>query len=331
MLGILFSSIVAYPLATLILWRYLFALIPLLCSIPLILEPWIVESPRWQLTHDSNSREARLGIRRLSAYCNESQIVEEIGGILVAAQIHQATVEAEEGEGEEEEGSTRRRRQGSVRDLIAAREYRGLLVAAVGLQLAQQLCGINAVFYYSTSFLRGVVDDPQMGTCLINVVNVLATYFALTIMDRSRRKHLLLISSAGMTMSCVLLVVASIGYTTKTIALVAVMLFVTFFEIGLGPIPWLIVAESFDAKYVASAMSLTCIVNWSCNFIVGLSFPHMQLALGPYVFAPFAAVLLVVTLCCHYFVIESFGRTVEEVLRIANPTTTAEDADVSIH
>ena len=325
MLGILFSSIVAYPLATIILWRYLFAVVPLLCSIPLILEPWIVESPRWQLTHDVNSREARQGIRRLSAYRNESQIVEEIGSILVAAEVHQATVEAQDDPTSRQGGGG-----GSVRDLIAAREYRGLLVAAVGLQLAQQLCGINAVFYYSTSFLRGVVDDPQMGTCLVNLVNVLATYFALTIMDRSRRKHLLLISSVGMAISCVLLVVASIGYTTKTIALISVMLIVTFFEIGLGPIPWLIVAESFDAKYVASAMSLTCIVNWSCNFIVGLSFPHMQLALGPYVFAPFAAVLLVVTLFCHFFVIESFGRTVEEVFRIANPTT-AEDADVSIN
>lgn len=318
MLGILFSSIIAYPLATLTLWRYLFALIPLLCSIPLMLEPWIVESPRWQLIHDSNSREARQGIRRLSAYRNESQIVEEISSIIEAVRIHK----------EQEQESTSR--QGSVSDLIAAREYRGLLVAAVGLQLAQQLCGINAVFYYSTSFLRGVVDDPLMGTCLINLVNVIATYFALTIMDRSRRKHLLLISSVGMAISCVLLVVASIGYTTKVIALVAVMLFVTFFEIGLGPIPWLIVAESFDAKYVASAMSLTCVVNWSCNFIVGLTFPHMQVALGPYVFAPFAVVLLVVTFFCHFFVIESFGRTVEEVFRIANPTT-AEDADVTIH
>ena len=33
-------------------------------------------------------------------------------------------------------------------------------------------------------------------------------------------------------------------------------------EIGLGPIPWLIVAEMFDAKYVATAMSMACIVNW---------------------------------------------------------------------
>ena len=40
------------------------------------------------------------------------------------------------------------------------------------------------------------------------------------------------------------------------IALLAVMAYVSFFEIGLGPIPWLIVAEMLDAKYVATARKL---------------------------------------------------------------------------
>ena len=39
-------------------------------------------------------------------------------------------------------------------------------------------------------------------------------------------------------------------------------IFSKWIEIGLGPIPWLIVAEMFDAKYVATAMSMACIVNW---------------------------------------------------------------------
>jgi hypothetical protein len=47
-----------------------------------------------------------------------------------------------------------------------------------------------------------------------------------------------------------------------------VMAFVFFFEIGLGPIPWLIVAEMFDNKYVATAMSVSSQVNWACNFLV---------------------------------------------------------------
>ena len=59
-----------------------------------------------------------------------------------------------------------------------------------------------------------------------------------------------------------------------------------------GPIPWLIVAEMFDSKYVSTAMSVTCQLNWTCNFFVGLFFPYMNDSLGPYSFGPFAIVLL---------------------------------------
>ena len=44
-------------------------------------------------------------------------------------------------------------------------------------------------------------------------------------------------SSAGMFFSCVLIVLSLLGYFEKTVALVAVALYVTFFELGLGPIP----------------------------------------------------------------------------------------------
>lgn len=44
-------------------------------------------------------------------------------------------------------------------------------------------------------------------------------------------------SSAGMFLSCVVIVLALLGYFGKMVALGAVASYVTFFEIGLGPIP----------------------------------------------------------------------------------------------
>jgi SP family facilitated glucose transporter-like MFS transporter 3 len=46
-----------------------------------------------------------------------------------------------------------------------------------------QLCGINAVFYYSTSFFVGVIDNPDVGTALVGLVNVVATLAATALMD----------------------------------------------------------------------------------------------------------------------------------------------------
>lgn len=58
----------------------------------------------------------------------------------------------------------------------------------------------------------------------------------------------MLCSTGGMLASTILVTLALLDYIPNIVAVVAVMSFVTFFEIGLGPIPWLIVAEMFDAK-----------------------------------------------------------------------------------
>lgn len=86
-----------------------------------------------------------------------------------------------------------------------------------------------------------------------------------------------------------------------------------FFEFGLGPIPWLIVAEMFDGKYVATAMSISSQINWACNFIVGLTFPYMNKALGPYSFGPFACVLLATTIFAATVLPETQGTTPEKL------------------
>jgi hypothetical protein len=38
------------------------------------------------------------------------------------------------------------------------------------------------------------------------------------------------------------------------------------------------------ADVCSQAMSIACIVNWACNFLVGLLFPYMQAALGTHIY-----------------------------------------------
>lgn len=193
-----------------------------------------------------------------------------------------------------------------------------LVVSCVVLQMSQQLCGINAVFYYSTSFFEGIISNPLVGTTMVGAVNVLATYAALLLMDTTERRNLILVSSGGMLLSTVLLTVSLLGYISHAyVAIAAVMLYVMFFEIGLGPIPWLIVAEMFDAKYVATAMSLSCIVNWTCNFLVGLLFPFMNDFLGDWSFVPFGVVLFATFLFTYSYLPETHGRSVADIQRLA--------------
>jgi SP family facilitated glucose transporter-like MFS transporter 3 len=142
-------------------------------------------------------------------------------------------------------------------------KIRLLLLSAIVLQVSQQFSGINAVFYYSTSFFEGVIDNPLVGTTLVGALNVLATYAVLFLMDRCGRKTLILWSAGGMFLSCLVIVASLLGFLGNMYALAAVCSYVIFFEFGLGPIPWLIVAEMFEGKYVATAMSASSQVNWA--------------------------------------------------------------------
>lgn len=113
-----------------------------------------------------------------------------------------------------------------------------------------------SIFVKIYVYASGVIDDPLTGSVMVCFINVVATYAALKLMDSTARRTLLLWSAGGMFFSTVLIMLALLGYERNWVALVAVMAYVSFFEIGLGPIPWLIVAEMFDAKHVATASKI---------------------------------------------------------------------------
>ena len=81
-----------------------------------------------------------------------------------------------------------------------------------------------------------------------------------------------------------------------------------------GPIPWLIVAEMFEGKYVAVAMSACSQLNWACNFLVGMIFPYINLYFGHYAFVPFAIILGFIIVFSIYILPETQGKTPDELV-----------------
>ena len=297
-IGILASDLLAFSFATESLWRGLFAVTPVACVVQLILAPFLLESPRWLLGRDPNSLKARFILKQLRGLRYDHEVETEVALFVMggAAQRTEKTSQSD-----------------ILQEMISHNKIRLLLISALVLQMAQQFSGINAVFYYSTSFFEGVIDNPLVGTTIVGAVNVVATYAALLLMDRCGRKTLILWSAGGMFLSCIFIVLALVGILNNMVALLAVNVYVIFFELGLGPVPWLIVAEMFDAKYVATAMSTCSQVNWACNFVVGLVFPYMNNYLGPYSFVPFATVLAFVFGYAVVILPETQGTTPEEL------------------
>jgi len=183
------------------------------------------------------------------------------------------------------------------------------------------------------------VKDPWLGSVLAASVNVFFTGVAIYLMDRLGRRVLLLLSSMGMLVSCIALTGGLYLMTKVTVVsvglgyfLVGCMLaYVAFFELGLGPIPWLLVAEIFPSDLSASAISISSAINWTSNFVVSLLFPFAHVYLGIWTFVPFAVICGLSALVTAEWVPETRGKALKKILseiRIkANESVEEEEED----
>jgi MFS family permease len=136
--------------------------------------------------------------------------------------------------------------------------------------LAQQLSGINAVIFYSTSILSSILPNSSaVISLIISLVNLAMTLPSTTIIERWGRKPLLQCSICTMGVMSLFLG-AGIVYEWRLISVVASFGFVAAFSIGLGPIPFLIISELVDVEAVSAGQSFGLVVNWFATFCIVL-------------------------------------------------------------
>ena len=97
--------------------------------------------------------------------------------------------------------------------------------------------------------------------------------------------------------------------------IVSMILFVVFFGIGPGSIPWIITAELFTQVPRPAAVAIATLVNWSGNLLVGFTFPLIASALGDFSFLPFVCTTAVFVIILFYYLPETKGRSVEQIAR----------------
>ncbi|NER10657.1 MFS transporter, sugar porter (SP) family [Muriicola jejuensis] len=99
-----------------------------------------------------------------------------------------------------------------------------------------------------------------------------------------------------------------------TLVLIAILLYVASFAISLGPVMWTLISEIFPSKIKGIAISVVGFFNSLVSFSVTQVFPWELSNLGPTVtFALYALLSFIAILFVYKFVIETKGRTLEEV------------------
>ncbi|XP_064818505.1 solute carrier family 2, facilitated glucose transporter member 4-like isoform X1 [Oncorhynchus masou masou] len=189
------------------------------------------------------------------------------------------------------------------------------------MHFSQQLSGINAILYYSTAiFEKAGVTQPVYATIGVGVLNTVFTMVSVALVDRTGRRTLTLIGLGGMCICAVSMTVGLVYLSVYSwmsyVSMSAIFLFVCFFEIGPGPIPWFIVAELFSQGPRPAALALAGCTNWTSNFIIGMTFPYIEALCGSYVFILFAVLLFGFTVFTYLRVPETKGKTFEEIAAV---------------
>jgi len=202
---------------------------------------------------------------------------------------------------------------------------RPALLIGIGLAVFQQVTGINTIIYYAPEIFQKAGFDKGTtalaATIGIGVVNVLSTLIAMWLVDRLGRKPLLLAGLGGMTASLATLGVAqrfgsTLGIEPRSLAPITVGfigLYIVCFAFSMGPIVWLMISEIFPNQSRARASAISTSANWMANFLVSLSFPVLQAAMGPSLWFLYAAMGLGAIMFVIGYVPETKGKSLEEI------------------
>ncbi|MDX5584877.1 MAG: sugar porter family MFS transporter [Aureibaculum sp.] len=99
-----------------------------------------------------------------------------------------------------------------------------------------------------------------------------------------------------------------------TLVLIAILLYVASFAISLGPVMWTLISEVFPSKIKGIAISVVGFFNSLVSFSVTQVFPWELSNLGPTVtFAVYAFLSFIAIIFVYKYVIETKGKTLEEV------------------
>ncbi len=292
-IGILLAYIVTYSLADSGSWRnmFAFALIPTVLQFVGLF--FVAETPSWLMSHEKRE-EADQILHKIQVAPKDKRLVREKKG---------------------EDFPTKK----DFRELFS-KNVRMPFLIGIGVAVFQSITGINTVIYYAPKIfqLAGYTEATTalFATMLVGIINVIVTIISLWLIDRIGRRPLLVSGLIGMAFSLVILGFSFFieGEGSGLTAIFAMLIYVAFFAVSLGPVAWLIISEVYPLGIRGRAMGIATFANWISNYFVSLTFLSLIGILGAFGTFWLYAIICILGL---WFVIklvpETKGKTFEQI------------------
>ncbi|TFK17255.1 sugar transporter [Coprinopsis marcescibilis] len=206
-------------------------------------------------------------------------------------------------------------------ELFTIPRVRRATLASWVVMIAQQMCGINIIAFYSSTIFRNAgysVTQALFASWGFGLVNWVFAFPAVWTIDTFGRRNLLLFTFPNMAWT--LLAAGFCFYIPEghaaRVPLIAlfVFIFAAFYSPGEGPVPFTYSAEVFPLTHREMGMSWAVATNFFWASVLSLTFPSMLTAFGPVGSFGFYAGLNVIALVMIFFLMpETKQRTLEEL------------------
>lgn len=298
-------------------WRMMLGIIALPAAVMFVGVFFLPESPRWLFMQGLREKAVDV-FRRM--HLDEAEIAAEVREIEDSLKV----------------------KQNGFAMLANNSNFRRAIALGVGLQIIQQLTGINVIMYYAPEIFKmaGFADTNQQmwGTVIVGVTNVLATFIAIAFVDRLGRKPIMY--AGFVTMGLALVAVGTlfhIGGEVREVAnakgvmesaiylkstdfaypaIFALLIFVVGFAMSAGPIIWVLCSEIYPLQGRDLGVTFSTGTNWIVNAIVALTFLTLLKVLGPgNTFLLYGGLNVLFIIFFLIFVPETKGVSLEKIER----------------
>lgn len=205
-------------------------------------------------------------------------------------------------------------------ELFTDRSVRWQLLTIILLNVAQQLNGINAIYFYADYVFRqsGIPEDKiryvTVGTGACECLTALTCGMLIECLGR---KVLIMGGYSLMSLCCVLFTLAltfqDASPVVPYLSMACVFAFILSFGLGPGGVTNILTTELFTQATRPAAYMIAGTVNWCSFFFIGLLFPFIVRGLQQYCFLVFLVVCTTVVTYIFLVVPETKNKTFLEI------------------
>ncbi|XP_060917355.1 solute carrier family 2 member 11, like [Labrus mixtus] len=261
--------------------------------------PFLPESPSFLLLDRGDRQACEKALRRLWGNQDHSMKVEEML---------------------QEKAALQTVRNHSVLELIRDKTLRWQLITIFVTFTTLQLCGINAVYFYSFEVFRAAGIQPQhlryaaLGTGLCELCTSIACFM---VIENMGKKVLLSRGYMGMAATLILLTITLYLQTHISwmpyFSMVLIFIFIFFFASGPAGVSATLPGEILTQSYKSAGYTIACTLNWSGLFVLGMVFPILVEKLEYFCFLIFLFFCAICGLFVRFNVPETKNLTVLEI------------------